>query len=228
MSNEPVEEGRIGICAATLCVDSETAAAVKQAIARKNGDFAGELGDYARYDSDELLWQKLQRAEVPLWIIDFDRDRQEAVEAANGLQQTLHGRGSLIAVSARADPALILEAMRAGCAEYLTKPVAADQVAEALDRLRSRLNVRQPLPAKPMGRILALLGARGGAGTTTLAVHLGCFLVRQHGKRTLILDEHRRLLKQWIVETGDYFPANSLRTDATSPPVANHVARTKA
>ena len=44
-----------------------------------------------------------------------------------------------------------------------------------------------------MGRILALLGARGGAGATTLAVHLGCFLVRQYGKRTLILDEHRRL-----------------------------------
>ncbi len=38
-----------------------------------------------------------------------------------------------------------------------------------------------------------MLGARGGAGTTTLAVHLGCFLVRQYGKKTLILDEHRRL-----------------------------------
>ena len=193
MSNERVGEGTSGVCAATLCADAETATAVKQAIARKNGHFAGELADYSHYDSDPLLVQKLQRADVPLWVIDFDRDRQAAVQAADALQKVLHGRGSLIAVSAKADPALILEAMRAGCAEYLTKPVAADQVAEALDRLRSRLSVRQPLAAKPSGRILALLGARGGAGTTTLAVHLGCFLVRQYGKRTLILDEHRRL-----------------------------------
>lgn len=193
MSNEELEEGAIGVCAATLCADTETATAVKQAIARKNGDFAGELQDYAGYDGDPILLQRLRRAEVPLCVIDFDRDRPAAVKAANSLQKALQGRSSLIAVSAKADPALILEAMRAGCAEYLTKPVAADQVAEALDRLRSRLSVRQPLPAKPSGKILALLGARGGAGTTTLAVHLGCFLVRQYGKRTLILDEHRRL-----------------------------------
>lgn len=193
MSHERIEEGTIGVCAAAMCADAETVTALKQAITCKNGDFAGELADYSHYDSDPLLLQKLQRAEMPLCVIDFDHDRQAAVEAAGSLQKILHGRGNLIAVSAKADPALILEAMRAGCAEYLTKPVVGEQVAEALDRLRSRLSVRQPLAAKPTGKILALLGARGGAGTTTLAVHLGCFLVRQHGKRTLILDEHRRL-----------------------------------
>lgn len=193
VSNQGFQEGAIAVCAATLCADAETGAAVKQAVARKNGTFAGELAGYARSNGDATLLQALQRADVPLCVIDFDRDRQAAVAAANSLQQALRGRGNLIAVSAKADPSLILEAMRAGCAEYLTKPVGADQVAEALDRLRSRLSIRQPLPAKPSGRILALLGARGGAGTTTLAVHLGCFLVRQYGKRTLILDEHRRL-----------------------------------
>ncbi len=182
-----------GMCAATLCVDPKTAAAVKQAVIRKNGSFAGELQDYSHYDSDPLLLQKLQRAEVPVCVIDFDCDRAAAIEAANGMQQTLHGQGSLIAVSAQADPALILEAMRSGCGEYLTKPVTDDQVAEALDRLRSRFTTRKKSQMKPSGRILALLGARGGAGTTTLAVHLGSFLVRQYGKRTLILDEHRRL-----------------------------------
>jgi pilus assembly protein CpaE len=183
----------VGLCASTLCADAETAAAVRQAVSRKNGSFAGELQDYARHDSDQLLLQKLQRAEVSVCVIDFDRNRGAAVEAASSLQQSLHGRGSLIAVSAQADPALILEAMRAGCAEYLTKPVDPDQVAEALDRLRARWVASKPAPAKPRGRILMLLGARGGAGTTTLAVHLGCFLAGQYSKRTLILDEHRRL-----------------------------------
>lgn len=193
MNSEQLTESATGLCAATLCADSETAAAVKQAVARKNGTFAGELEDYSRCNSDPPLVQKLQRAEVCVCVIDFDRDRDAAVGAANALQQTLHGRGSLIAVSAKSDPALMLEAMRAGCGEYLTKPVVADQVAEAFDRLRCRLSARKQTQTKPTGKILALLGARGGAGATTLAVHLGCFLVRQYGKRTLILDEHRRL-----------------------------------
>lgn len=190
-NGEPSPDVLAGICAATLCVDADTLAAVKDAVTRKSGLLAGELQDYG--NSDPVLWQTLERAEFSVCVIDFDRDRAAAVEAANRLQQTLHGHISLIAVSSQADPVLILEAMRAGCGEYLTKPVAAEQVIEALIRLRSRLSVRKAMPPKPTGRILSLLGARGGAGTTTLAVHLGCFLVRQHGKRTLILDEHRRL-----------------------------------
>jgi pilus assembly protein CpaE len=182
-----------GLCAATLCVDRETAEAVKQAVIRKNGTFAGELEEYSRYKSDPLLLQNMQRAEVPVWVIGFDRDRAAAVEASNTIQQILHGRGNLIAICGKSDPAFILEAMRAGCGEYLSQPVMVDQLAEALDRVRTRLNVQKPPSPKPMGRILALLGARGGAGATTLAVHLGCFLVKQYGKKTLILDEHRRL-----------------------------------
>lgn len=160
---------------------------------RKNGSFAGQMQDYARYAGEHLLLQKLQRAELSVCVIDFDRDRLAAVAAANSMQETLRGHTLLIAVSAAAEPSLILEAMRAGCTEYLTKPVAADQLAEALDRLRTRLGVRRKPAPKSLGRTLALLGARGGAGATTLAVHLGCFLVRQYGKKTLILDEHRRL-----------------------------------
>jgi len=182
------------LCVATLCVDGETAAAVQQAVVRKNGSFAGEMQDYARRtDADRVPLERLQRAEAAVCVIDFDADREQAALAGNAIQQALHGRGTLIAVSAKNEPALILEAMRAGCSEYLTKPVLVDQLDEALDRLKTRASARKPPRSKPPGRILALLGARGGAGTTTLAVHLACFLVRQHGKKTLILDEHSRL-----------------------------------
>ncbi len=193
VNTEELKEAGAGLCVATLCADPETVEAVKQAVVRKSATFAGQLQDYVRYESDPLLLQKLQRAEVSVCVIDFDRDRALAVEAADSMQQTLHGRTTLIAVSAETSPNLILEAMRAGCSEYLTKPVNPDQLSASLDRLRSRASARKKPAAKPPGRILALLGARGGAGATTLAVHLGCFLVRQYGKKTLILDEHRRL-----------------------------------
>ena len=99
MNSEEFAENANGLCAATLCADSETVDAVKQAVGRKNGTFAGELEDYACDTAIPRLVQKLQRAEICVCVIDFDRDREAAVGAANALQQTLHGRGSLIAVT---------------------------------------------------------------------------------------------------------------------------------
>ncbi len=183
----------VGVCAATLCVDGNTVDAVRQAVVGGKGIFAGGLDDYLRYDSDPLVMQNLQRAEVPVWVIGFDRDRSAAIVACQAIQQATHGHCSLVAVSDNADAAPILEAMRAGCSEYLTSPVHVDQFAGAVERLRMRLDSRKTIVPKPTGRIVAMLGVRGGAGATTLAVHLGSFLAGQYGKRTLLLDEHRRL-----------------------------------
>ena len=75
VNTEELKEAGAGLCVATLCADPETVEAVKQAVVRKSATFAGELQDYARYESDPLLLQKLQRAEVSVCVIDFDRDR---------------------------------------------------------------------------------------------------------------------------------------------------------
>lgn len=183
----------VGVCAATLCVDGHTVDAVRQAVVRGKGVFAGGLNDYTRYDSDSQLIENLQRAELPVWVVGFDRDRAAAIAACQAIQQSTHGHCRLVAVSENSDAVLILEAMRAGCSEYLTRPVAVEQFADALERLRLRLDSRRMACAKPAGCIVGILGVRGGAGATTLMVHLGCFLARQYGKRTLLLDEHRRL-----------------------------------
>jgi len=182
-----------GVCAATLCVDGNTVDVIRQAVVGGKGIFAGGLDEYLRYDSDPLVMQNLQRADMPLWIIGFDRDRAAAIAACHAIQETTDGHCSLVAVADNADADLILEAMRAGCCECLSRPVGVNEFGEAIGRLRTRLNGRKTIVPKPSGRILAMLGARGGAGATTLAVHLEWFLARQYGKRTLLLDEHRRL-----------------------------------
>lgn len=187
------EPGQLAVCAASLCVDGNTVDSLREALIRKHGTFAGGLDNYARYDTDLLVLEKLHRAELPVWVIGFDRDREAAIRACQAAQQLLQGRAGLIAVSESAEPDSILEAMRAGCSEYLTAPVSAEQFSAALNRLRARSSHSKILPKSSVGRILAILGVRGGAGATTLAVHLGCFLVRQYSRKTLILDEHRRL-----------------------------------
>ena len=44
-----------------------------------------------------------------------------------------------------------------------------------------------------IGRVIAFFGAKGGVGTTMLAVHLATHLVRQHGKKTLLIDHKQQL-----------------------------------
>src|SRR5208283_5959917 len=115
-----------------------------------------------------------------------------AVATANTIQQMLHGKAILIALSEKDEPALIREAMRAGCSEYLIKPVSSEALCESLTRLRGWLKSNDPAH-KARGKTLAFLGCRGGAGTTTLAVHLAKFISRPFGKKVLIVDQHRQL-----------------------------------
>ncbi len=82
--------------------------------------------------------------------------------------------------------------MRAGCSEVLLKPITDAQLREALERIQVRHASSLALPWAP-GKIITVGGAKGGVGTTTLAVHLASYLANRHGRRTLLLDLRRQL-----------------------------------
>ncbi len=60
-------------------------------------------------------------------------------------------------------------------------------------RLQARFATVSGEPEKGSGTILSFFGAKGGVGTTTLAVYLSTFLVRQHHRKTLLIDHHHQL-----------------------------------
>ena len=66
-------------------------------------------------------------------------------------------------VAASLEPALMLEAMRAGVTEFLTAPVTAPELTAAVD---AGHDVDAPSTS---GEVFAFLGAKGGVGTTTVA-----------------------------------------------------------
>ncbi len=183
---------RAGICVITVCIDSGSAGKVREAALREYCNLVGELPDYSPREGELQPLLKAQNAEASVCVVDFDKDHERAIQAATTLQQILDGRTTLIALSEKNDPALILEAMRAGCGEYLIKPLSVEALCESLLRIRGRLNSGKSAH-RTMGKNLAFLGCRGGAGTTTLAVHLAVFLSRAFGKKVLIADQHRQL-----------------------------------
>ena len=80
--------------------------------------------------------------------------------------------------------------MRAGCSEFLTKPFHSEQVTEALGQIQV---TRQGKAAGQKGKVVTLMGAKGGAGVTSLAVHLAMSLVQRHHKKVLLVDQHPAL-----------------------------------
>ncbi len=166
---------------------------VRQIAGEEHWAFENEFPDYEQLIANPHLTGRAQGDGPVVCVIDFDRNQEAAVRAVTALQALSHSRCTSIALSEQAQPELILAAMRAGCSEYLAKPLSVNQLRDSIARQRIRWLASEDRRSKRSGQVLAFLGVRGGAGATTLAVHLATFLAKLHGKRVLIVDQHRHL-----------------------------------
>jgi len=73
--------------------------------------------------------------------------------------------------------------MRTGARDYLMKPVDADQLGEIFVRLE------QPGDGlTPRGRVVGVIGARGGVGVTTVAINTAFIMADKLSRRTALVD----------------------------------------
>jgi pilus assembly protein CpaE len=94
----------------------------------------------------------------------------------------------ILILTARSQSADYDAAMEAGADDHLAKPFNADELnAKIAKVLKDRQSPPSTSPAASVGRVLAVLGLRGGVGVTTLAVTLAGNLLRE-GKRTCLVD----------------------------------------
>jgi len=77
--------------------------------------------------------------------------------------------------------------MRAGAREFLTLPFAQNLVEDALVRAAARRPATRK-PKKTRGKLLVFLGAKGGAGVTTLACNMAVALAQEQSQKTLLID----------------------------------------
>ena len=199
-SNEGIEvdlENQVpegdGLRLVTVGLEPDAADQVRQAALQAQIEVAATFPNYSETLLNGQLQGLLKNSNALVCLIDFDRNQDLAVQTASGIQALAANHTTLIALSAEEIPDLILHAMRAGCTEYLTKPLRVEQLAELLRKLRDRWVSTGQRSTHPSGRVMAFMGVRGGAGTTTIAVHLANFLALRQGQRTLIVDQHPAL-----------------------------------
>jgi len=141
-------------------------------------------------EKDASLIRTLRETHPEICVIDLDHDRQMALDTVEYLRRSSVTPVAIFAVSSRMDSDSIIEAMRSGCTEYLEKPLLADRVQEALVQVARKK--RDSLVSPLQGKLVTLMGVKGGVGTTTLAVHLAYSLAKR-GKKVLLIDHHPEL-----------------------------------
>lgn len=87
------------------------------------------------------------------------------------------------------NPDFLLQAMRSGIRDFLQKPYNRIEVASLVHRLSGES--AQSTKKAGAGRLMVVLGTKGGVGTSTVAVNLAVQLARMQGKKTVLLDFSR-------------------------------------
>jgi pilus assembly protein CpaE len=91
---------------------------------------------------------------------------------------------ALFAVGSMKQPHVIVNAMRAGACEFLERPATTTDLLEAFVRLSASQRKNQVEGNR--GKIFSVVNAKGGSGSTTVAVNLALALQAAHGNTALV------------------------------------------
>ena len=94
-------------------------------------------------------------------------------------------RVTVIALGEQNDVELYRDLIHAGVSDYLVKPISGQRLAKAL-AAKDGLEIN-PIHQR-LGKLVALIGARGGVGTTTLATNLAWYLANEEKRRVGLID----------------------------------------
>ena len=118
-----------------------------------------------------------------LWILEVGEDPKKEFE----LIQTIKSFGAekeVFLTSPRLDSELLIQALRAGAKEFFPQPINREDAKNALlkfKELREGEKIVKDKEKKKKGKIIDVVGSKGGVGTTTVAVNLATSLAQSEG-----------------------------------------------
>ena len=134
-----------------------------------------------RIDLTELA-AMARSSEGPQVLVVDARGRDSLPGGLSAFRRQHPSAGAVLVVSSL-DPRLMLEAMRAGVTECVAEPLTPQALDEAVRRVLTNTT-------EPAGQVFAFVGAKGGVGTTTMAVNTAAALGRVAKGEVLLIDMH--------------------------------------
>jgi pilus assembly protein CpaE len=124
-----------------------------------------------------------------LLILDLGKDLQKEIQLLHSIK-TSGSTGEVFLTLSSLDPQVILECKRAGVGQFLFQPLKKEEVRKALLKVREAAKGSWDNEWKPRrGKIIYLIGCKGGIGTTTVAVNLAGNLAQSDRSRSVIVTD---------------------------------------
>ncbi len=119
-------------------------------------------------------------------VVSMDSDPEKALALIEEVRECAEDCAILV-VSSSTDGQLILRAMRAGAKEFLAQPLGVEELVAALDRIAAQKYGGAGGKSRSC-QVVAVAGATGGVGSTSLAVNLGCVLAADEANTVALVD----------------------------------------
>jgi len=139
--------------------------------------------DCSRY---EFFPDVLEQTTPDVGVVALDSNPDQAIELIERLTAEIPGT-EILAASRNTDGHLILKTIRAGAREFLTLPVADEDLSSALERVSQQRFGRMDGRARN-SEVIAIAGASGGVGATSTAVNVGCVLAENTMNSVALLE----------------------------------------
>jgi pilus assembly protein CpaE len=115
-------------------------------------------------------------------ILESVSDRTTLLTSLDQLAEYCDVGTKVVVVGHVNDVVLYRELMRRGVSDYLITPVTL------VDFIRTLSNLFHAADAKPLGRSIAVLGTRGGVGSSTVAHNMAWAVARNLAVETIVVD----------------------------------------
>ena len=127
-----------------------------------------------------------------LILLDVTLPKQDGYQVATHIRET-EGAGvhvPIIMLTAEKEVEQKVRGLRAGADDYLVKPFHQAELLARMKSLLTRFTAREGAGGQkaPLGKLLAFFGAKGGVGTTTIAINSAIALHAEHGRRVALVD----------------------------------------
>ena len=157
--------------------DPETAARLKEVVSAVQGFSISNNG-----------------APCDVMVVEIGHDLDEEFKQIEHVRAKGLAREIFLTSSSR-DPEALLRALKTGVKEFFAQPVNGEEVVTALEKLKKSIEAESS--GKPMvkkGRLITVLGSKGGVGATTAAVNLAVALRETAGESSVALMDMNPLL----------------------------------
>lgn len=137
--------------------------------------------------SDFQLRSPGEQISAELFILEIGENPQADFNLVHNLLAS-NAVSEVFITSPVSDPSLLVQALRAGAREYFSQPIVDAEVVQALERFMVRREqTREERRPHKRGKVIDLIGSKGGVGNTTLAVNLAASLAAEGGKTRVAL-----------------------------------------